>query len=150
MTEYQHNLKQLSRLLAILEAGQPVPHDVADWFIAGAECFLDGEEKTLCKALGLRKRGHASALKQRQLANRNEWLREAYKHVSLNGSGSWDRCKRLAGSIQQFETRTWPKLRDLSTPPDRLSELQRCLFHARKAAQLPFTPEQLSNICRLN
>lgn len=144
------DLEQFTRLLVHIDAGQPIPHDLREWFTVGAESFLNGEEKTLCKALGLRGPGRSSVLKQRQQARRNAWLRKAYNHVSLNGVGRWEHCKRLADAILQFETRIWPRVLDLSSPPDRLTELQKCLFNARKADQLPFTPEQISNICRLN
>lgn len=52
-----NDLDQLTRLLTSIDAGQPLPRDVQEWFTIGADAFLDGEEKTLCKALGLRGRG---------------------------------------------------------------------------------------------
>ena len=52
------NVAELTaKQLTSIDAGQPLPRDVQEWFTIGADAFLDGEEKTLCKALGLRGRG---------------------------------------------------------------------------------------------
>ena len=139
-----------ARLKAAIEANLPVPNDVRAWFLEGAGSFDDsGGRRPLCICLGLRGRGRASAEERRRLAERNQWLREAWNLVSCETITQSERAARLIEAAHRFETCTWPRIRHLENPPARLSEFQSAIFRALKTgAKLPGSRQSILSICK--
>lgn len=71
----------IDTLLTELENGPVLSPQVARWLHDGAVRFATGEARTLCAALGLRRRGHASAATRQALKRRNAALKRVFRHI---------------------------------------------------------------------
>ncbi|TCO83079.1 hypothetical protein EV699_103128 [Plasticicumulans lactativorans] len=71
----------IETLLAELENGPALSPQVARWLHDGAVRFATGEARTLCAALGLRRRGQSSAATRQALKRRNAALQRAFRHI---------------------------------------------------------------------
>ncbi len=132
--------------MVALEAGRPVPPEVADWLLDGLCRFQGGEVDTLCRALALRRPGRTGSPAYRAaLEARNAALNEAA--MALEAKGRWQTAVLLAEAVHAFETRTWPRLRH--QPAAALPPLQAALHRAFRAhGRVPSTPEGLYPILK--
>jgi hypothetical protein len=122
------------RLLLAIGMGGPIPAEVREWFVQGGYRYSAGQEPTLCRALGLRPRGCPSVALAERREYRNLYLRSAYLGVAPPAGllSDYARAARLAGMIQRFEMRQWPRLRRLDPDAVRagLGWVDLCLFGA--------------------
>lgn len=88
----------LQRLKVALEAGRPVPNEVARWLLDGLEDYATNGG-TLCAHLGLRENWGAKARR------RNKALTEAAAKLSFKPISTWERAGRLAEAIRRGEVR---------------------------------------------
>lgn len=141
---------RLCRLMTALEAGRPVPDDVAEWMRDGiAEYLVEGGRRPLDVVLGLRGRGIRSFETQKAMERRNAALMAALEYAH---DGQWRpvrwRANYLADAVKRFR-RKWPRIRHLEEPPDNLDELQRALFRAFQANErVPEDPDHIMACCR--
>lgn len=136
----------LSRLLAIRAAALRESSMQWGWLVEGIDAFLSGEKKTLCAALGLRMPGRNSAKWENARAARDAALREAFVRLPDTSSIS-ARVGQLAIHVRRFETTTWPRVKSEIQPPERLTALQACLFHAFRAGiNVPYSANALRGI----
>ena len=138
----------LKRLIVALEVGETIPQEISDWLLDGAGKYKMLRGKTsLCVCLGLRGRGKDSAETIDAREERDRWLIEAMKHTNIDGVVSWESCKRLSKAIKRFQSVTWIRIKDTTTPPD--DALKRCLFFAFKTGiSVPESSKQLRNIAK--
>jgi hypothetical protein len=125
----------LTRTLAALEAGHPLPPEAADWLAGGLRSYLE-EGGRLERRLGI-----PEGQLRREL--RDLYLREAGELVAINGAGPWERANRLAEQIQRFGSRTWPRVRALAHPPEHFGPIDTALFWAFTYREPPATARQL-------
>lgn len=81
-------------------------------------------------------------------AIRDAWLLRAWM-LTDSCLTPWGRSKQLADLARQFETRWWPRWRDLATPPDGTSELRTALFRTMKAGAYLPDQKRIHGICVL-
>ena len=142
------NYDYLIRLKVALETDQPLPFDVSEWLLDGANMY---EEKkgsvSLCQCLGLSGRGIRSIEYLFKINKRDKWLRTAWSKVSTENINDWPRAKRLSDTIKRFQSSTWPRIKNMDEPPERLNDIQRSLFYASKSGlDLPVSPRRLLDI----
>ena len=136
----------LIRLRVAIDARQPLPEEVGQWLLSGFEQYNRKKRISLCQAFGLGKPGHSPA-HQKKLAERNRHLQTAFDNVCLNAIKESEHINRLIEAITQFESRTWPRVKDLNFPPDRFNDVQKALFHAKKiGVVIPVSYQGLINI----
>lgn len=87
---------RLQRFKAALEAGRPIPPDLARWLLDGIASFEVGGG-TLCAHLGLRESWGERARR------RNAALIEAAARLSFKPISTWERAGRLAEAIKRGE-----------------------------------------------
>jgi hypothetical protein len=90
----------------------------------------------------LRYLGIPTTASKRRQATRDYWLAAAADLVG--GDTVTVRARLLSDALARFE-RKWSRMRDLSSPPSDLSDLEGCLFFSMKAGRPP-GPKQLQNI----
>ncbi|MCU7813131.1 MAG: hypothetical protein KZQ77_18145, partial [Candidatus Thiodiazotropha sp. (ex Notomyrtea botanica)] len=78
-------------------------------------------------------------------AKRNRFLSKARDTLTEKPAG-WPRCVELGRQIDRFETRIWPRWKDLDSPPGDPANLHRFLFYARRYGELPTDPGHLHNL----
>ena len=136
--------------MTALEAGRPVPDDVAEWMRDAIAEYLDeGGRRPLDVVLGLRGRGIRSLETQKAMERRNAALMAAlqYAHDGQFRPVRW-RANYLADEVKRFR-RKWPRIRHHEEPPESLDELQRQLFRAFQAHDLvPEDPDHIMACCR--
>lgn len=79
-------------------------------------------------------------------AIRDAWLLRAWMLTDTSLT-PWGRSKQLADLMRQFETRWWPRWRDLATPPAGTSELRTALFMTMKAGAYLPDGKRIHGIC---
>lgn len=131
--------ERLLELIAALQDGRPIPPSTASWLHRGAVRFALGETSTLCGALKLRARGHESIRSTELREARNESLRRAFQ---LHGGS----IAAFRKTVTRFAAIAWPRVRELETPPSRLTPVQCELFRAAKHGSIPASEKQLRNI----
>ena len=107
MTPEEQNLRRLAALLA---GRQPIPAELADWWLAGINAFLHHQgDKSLCCALGIRGPGKRTLRTADQLRRRNASLYHASRYAAAADVGDWERANRLALQIAAWPRR-WQRL----------------------------------------
>lgn len=121
----------LERLFAVAaHGGEPDPL-VREWLFEGILGSLR-DEVPLDQALGLAGTGRRSARARLLASLRDVHLARAVDAMDLDGSSApWDRCKRLAPLVREFEARTWRTYSYLERPPEDWPRWRRELFHAK-------------------
>lgn len=128
----------LTRTLAALENGEPLPDEAAAWLAGGLRSYLE-EGGRLENRLEI-----PEGELRREL--RNKYLARAGELVTLNGAGEWERATRLAEQVQRFGARTWPRVRQLPEPPQHFGALDTALFWAFTYRQPPSTARQIYSL----
>ena len=80
-------------------AGLPLPQDLAAWLIWGIDLFESGQCKTLCRALGLRRPGHAAPATLEKLHCRNACLVNIAK---LYPAGPWQQATTIEKRLKRY------------------------------------------------
>lgn len=120
---------KLTRALVALEAGRPLPPDVATWLRTGLDRYLSADCASLDAALGLRMDRY-----RKRIALRNIYLREAASMVALSPVPDWERANRLSEELRAFKLE--------SREPS--SDLDRMLAAAFELCpKMPTTPRHL-------
>lgn len=97
------SIENQKRLLTCLEAGLPVPDDVAAWYMAAWREHVE-TNKPLCLCLGLRGAGIRSAKKRDLLRHRDTLLKFAASSCTqYPGERLWNKCETLAALIRRGE-----------------------------------------------
>jgi hypothetical protein len=135
----------LVRITARLESGRlPAAADFES-FVLGFRRWLAGDE-TLDEALGLAGgAGRRTARTAWRISQRNALLRRA--HSLLDAPSPWKGSVALAHEVAVFESRVWPRWRELDAPPLSASELRSVLFSARRLGKVPGSARGLHGIC---
>ncbi len=129
---------QLRRLAVALEAGKPLPEDVASWWLSGVEAFIQsGGRQPLDIILGLRGRGVRSLETWDAMQARNAALARAADQVG----------DRLPDEVKRFRRR-WPRLAGHDVPPAGLRPVERDLFQAFQSYPVPEDPHYLKILAR--
>jgi hypothetical protein len=89
----------LTRLKTLLSAGLPLPPDLAGWLILGIDAFCSGRCKTLCLALGLRKRGQSSISTRAKIQRRNDCL---VNMAGLYTGTPWQRACIITERLRRY------------------------------------------------
>ena len=98
------SIENQKRLLTCIEAGLPIPGDVAAWYMAAWREHVE-TNKPLCLCLGLRGAGIRSAKKRELLRHRDVLLKFAASSCTqYPGESLWSKCETLADMI-----RRWPR-----------------------------------------
>jgi len=124
-------IKHLLSVLATVEKhGDP---ETAAWFRKGCNHYLTGKDRTsFDKALGFAStRGKYTARTLFQRSERNRYIKNAFYCIDPD-QGSTKRCELMAEAIRTFETRVYPRIKDLDAAPADMSELRQYLFMAKK------------------
>ena len=130
---------QLRRLAVALEAGKPLPEDVRAWWLDGVEAFIEsGGRQPLDIILGLRGRGVRSWETWAAIQDRNAALVAAADHAG----------DTLPEEVRRFRRR-WPRLAHFSEPPATLKPVERELFKAFQAHEVPEDPHYLRVLARM-
>ncbi len=142
--------KNITRLRVSIDARQPLAPEVAEWLLGGFDFYLGekakGKNPSVCQAWKLGKRGYSPA-HQAKLKERNRHLQTAWEQTVIKPVLPWTQAGILVKEITRFESGTWPRVKDCSSPPDRLNAVQEALFHAKKAgAELPTDKGRLLTI----
>ncbi|CAA9889978.1 hypothetical protein METHB2_160045 [Candidatus Methylobacter favarea] len=90
---------KLTRIKTLLAAGLPLPPDIAAWLIAGLDEFSSGRCKTLCLALGLRKRGQSSHATRKKIECRNACLKNI---AQLYPGTPWQRACIISEQLNRY------------------------------------------------
>ena len=130
----------LSLLIHHLQAGHPVPKDLAEWFTTAALRTMAGRSSSLDHALGLTSHG-THTLHCR--IKRREVRRRLLVALDLAGSSA-----ALADAIKRFRSRKWPCWRHLDHPPERATRIERELFQAFRVSG-GNVPESIRSIKRI-
>ncbi len=89
-------------MLACIEAGLPIPADVAEWYLAAWREHVE-TNKPLCLCLGLRGAGIRSAKNRDLLRQRDTLLKFAASCCAqYPGERLWSKCETLADMIRRF------------------------------------------------
>ncbi len=139
-------MNPIEHFLIILEAAETVaPVESAVWFAAALDNYLI-KGIDLDKSFSLKpKDGHCSWRTVYRNVQRNEHLREAFKHCI--GKSVNPRVKELKKQILRFEPVVWPRLHSSEEPPEQFSNLWKALFYAYKTgATIPTSISQLTKI----
>ncbi|RJS95281.1 hypothetical protein [Salinisphaera sp. Q1T1-3] len=146
MTSPVGNFRDLTRAL---EAGSALPDHVVVWLHDGCARFYAGEVSSLDIALGIRGQGINLPVNQYAWQTRDMELAAAYQHIE--GRSERARLQELRRQIRAFGSRTWPRVRAYSEPPDRLTPLQVHLFRAFQVGQhIPESVSRLRDVVRSN
>jgi len=132
------------RLATALEAGRPLPADVATWLRKGLADYL-AAGGSLDRSLGLRGTGVRSIETVIATERRNVALAAAAEFAHDGAPNSRrDRARKLAAAVRRFRDRKWPRLRQLDEPPASLGPMERHLFRAFRASErVPETEKQI-------
>jgi hypothetical protein len=127
-------------LLRRLVASRGADKEAAAWAAAGLHAWLrSGGAVSLARCLGLAGTPHRV-----QLLLRDQWIREAARHVP--GDTLWQRACKLAEEIRRFEGQLWPCWRNEKLPPARARPVEQALHFARQHGELPKSSRQLRNV----
>jgi hypothetical protein len=134
-------------MVAHIQAGQPIPADLAAWFEGGVRRFNRSDtDRPLCDELGLNRRPFD---RQRAYCERNRQLQTAARHVAAEATSDWARACRLADAVATFADEDWPRWCHWHEPPDHISRLRASLFYAFCAGvDIPRSAKQLLEIIR--
>lgn len=125
---------KLTRALVALEAGRPLPPDVATWLRAGLDRYLSADCASLDAALGLRMERY-----RKRIELRNSYLREAASMVALSPVPDWERANRLSAELRAFKCKERTR--------EAVSELDRMLAAAFELCpKMPTTPRHLYRV----
>src|SRR3989344_4828885 len=119
------SLDRLQAAADCLSSGASLPPETSAWFGSAFERFLIGEAASVDEALGIPVLSQATRAK----VKRNFWLREAMRYL-VNAPGGYSASRALAKEIQRFESRVWPRWKELENAPASSPGLDRCLFTA--------------------
>ena len=79
-----------------------------------------------------------------KIAMRDQWLREAARHLD---GGPWDRARALRRAAKRFEAGKWQFWKNSPSPPPESTHMEQALHLAlRSGARLPSSDQQYSNI----
>jgi hypothetical protein len=135
------NPSDFQRAIAVLvEHGAP---ELSGPIVAAWHKYLS-TGADVAATLGLTRR----ARKRFILAERNARLRHAL--LLCNGKTISQKARRLHLAVEAFRDETWPRLRLLEAPPDKLPPLQKLLFEAFRLAVydgMPGTSRAIEQIC---
>lgn len=120
--------------------GQKIDEEVLSYIQSGFKAYLY-EDKDLDTAFNLKQTRIQAKAKEN---GRDYNLRLAGKHIS--GKGVTARARALHDAIVQFESRIWPKWKELELPPAGCSELNFFLFRAKKYKKIDLSIKQLIRI----
>lgn len=136
--------RMVRRLAAALEAGRPLPADLATWLRAGVADYLAGG-RSLDRCLGLKGAGVRSIETVIAQERRNAALKAAAEFAHDGQPNTrHDRARKLAGAVRRFRNRKWPRLCHLDEPPVSLGPMERHLFRAFKESErVPETDKQI-------
>jgi hypothetical protein len=143
----EYATRRLEGLFAALWSGGELDPLAREWLTCGILGALR-EGASLDKALGLSASGVRSTRARLLASLRDHHLSRAIDAMDLDGSvGPWERCKRLAPLVREFEARTWPAYRYLERPPADWPRWKRALFAARQTGlELPGSTKQLHRV----
>lgn len=97
-----NNLDKHKRFMALLSSGQPIPADLANWYLEAANKHKQ-QGKPLCVCLGIRGAGIRSAKNRELIIRRDSLLRFAASSCSSYcGEPLWNRCGTLAALIRRY------------------------------------------------
>ena len=125
-----------SRVAELLSPANP------EWLRAGVLRWLETGE-ALHQCLGIGRADHMRALRDHCLVR--AWL------VTDDTMTPWRRCVELAAKVHEFETRAWPRLRELPDPDPQWSMMRRdlwCAFRYAGAIGVPSTARMLSEVVK--
>jgi hypothetical protein len=134
----------ITRIICALEAGLPMPPDLAKKLIGALKFFLAGEYKTLCSALGWRrKRGERKDETKLNIEFRNHYLRVCLCKLTGKNTREFEfyDFTKLANEIARWDTVTRKNVSHLQGCD--LTKMQRLLRNAESFAKLPSTPTGL-------
>lgn len=127
------------RFKVAIQAGMPIPTDIAEKFSRAIDLYNAGEYKSLCAALGWRRKaGERKSQTNNDIALRNHFLHRAILQI---GGITFANCEKLADEILRWQTVT-SKTTKLN-PNYPLTKMQRLLQRAESLEKLPTTPEGL-------
>jgi hypothetical protein len=91
------------RLNVLIEAGLPIPPDLAEWWLAGVSRFESGEVKALCLGLGIRGAGIRS-FKTIEFHRRKDFLLKAAANgcATYYGQSLISKCAILSEQINRY------------------------------------------------
>lgn len=132
------------RIICALEAGQPIPPDLSSSLIFALKIFSTGKCKTLCSALGWRrKRGERFDKTKEKIELRNHFLRVFLCRLTGKTTREFEWCdyEKLAAEIRRWDTVTRKNVSGL--PDHELTKMQRALRIAESFYKLPTSPTGL-------
>lgn len=145
MKKNSENLDFIQRLWVGLYT-ESVPSDIRETLLISIAAYERGEFKTLDDALGLRGPGIKSIFYQVKLNNRNTLLKKIAVLTCTNPD-AWESAKMLSLTIQQFETRTLPRLSKNKLLPEDLPQWQKLLFECFQIGiKVPSSAKRLHKI----
>lgn len=107
--EQQIKNDNIIRIICAIQAGKPIPPDLSVWLIDGLNFFLSGRCKTLCSALGLRrKRGERKDSTKSNIEIRNHFLRRCICRLTGKTTREFEFCDfaKLSNEITRWDTVT--------------------------------------------
>lgn len=128
--------------LSALRKGGQVTERSRLWLQDGLTRFLNGAP--LDGALGMKPgAGQTAVGRQYLLAIRNHYLHVAW--LLCHGT-PWQRSMELARHVARFSCRAWPRVCDREVPPLHFGEIDRALFAAFTAGEVPASAKRLGQI----
>lgn len=114
--------------------GGSIDEAVSTWLARGIDAWIRGRGSiTLEDALDL------PSPRRTSIAIRDYWL-----SIAANVTGY--SAARLHRAATNFERSHWPLWRDLAVPPSAASQIEVCLFHARRAGEFPTSRRQYQRL----
>ncbi|MEI6267582.1 MAG: hypothetical protein WCP01_01785 [Methylococcaceae bacterium] len=89
----------LIRLKTLLAAGVVIPPDLAGWIIDGIDLYYNGNCKSLCRALNLRRTGQSSYLTRELLKRRNDCLNNIGR---IYGGSAWEQSGIINAQLKKY------------------------------------------------
>jgi hypothetical protein len=130
---------EMLRFKVAIDAGVPIPTDIAQNFSRAIDLYNAGEYKSLCAALGWRRKaGERKSQTNNAIAVRNHFLHRAILQI---GGITFANCEKLADEILRWQAVT-SKITRLN-PNYPLTKMQKLLQRAESRGKLPTTSSGL-------